>query len=347
MLYNNNQRKWLVLGLIIFLGAFIFFALRDFLTSIIGSIILYTLFRPWYLNLHERKNWNSSLAAIVIILFTFFLLLVPLFSLAWLLIEKIIEFKNHPETINSLIEKVDNYVGDNFKKPDLVPDTLNKLEGWLAGSFPSAVARIIHIILQVLVMYFIFYFMLVNHKFLESTFMKYVPFPEKNALQLASKFKNITYACVIGHGLVALSQGILFGIGFMIFGIPNALFWAVVIMLFAFIPMVGPPAVFIPTSLVMISSGNNFSGIGILLYGLILVSSIEYFIRFFVARKIGNIHPVITILGLIIGLPFFGILGLVIGPLIVSLFILLIEFYEDNYVGRLSIKGKRKIEVED
>ncbi|MBA2422560.1 MAG: AI-2E family transporter, partial [Chitinophagales bacterium] len=95
-----------------------------------------------------------------------------------------------------------------------------------------------------------------------------------------------------------------------------------------------PAAVFIPAGLWFLSSGNAFAGIGIILYQLILVGVVEYFLRFYIARKIGNIHPIIIVLGLLIGLPLFGILGLVIGPLIVSFFILLVGLYESDFVEK-------------
>src|SRR4030095_4727782 len=120
--------------------------------------------------------------------------------------------------------------------------------------------------------------------------------------------------------------------------------WGVIIMLFAFIPLVGPPAVIIPASLILISSGNTFAGIGIIAYGLILVTTVEYFLRFYTARKIGNIHPIITVLGLIIGLPIFGILGLVIGPMIVSFFVLMVDLYESTYLKKNGVKKRQPVE---
>ncbi|MBA3647120.1 MAG: AI-2E family transporter [Chitinophagales bacterium] len=231
-------------------------------------------------------------------------------------------------------------MGSHFNQPDLVPNTLDKLQDWLVGAFPIAIIRLIGIFLRVLVMYFVLFFLFIHHENFEETLLKYVPFPEKNAVLLSDELKNITFASVVGHGMIACTQGLLLGIGFLIFGISNPLFWGVIAMLLAFIPLVGPPAIFIPAGLVIISLGNVFSGIGIIIYGLIVVGVIEYFIRFFISQKLGKIHPLITVAGLIIGLPLFGIIGLVIGPLLVSYFFLFITLYESDYVKKITIRRK-------
>lgn len=345
MFYNSSQHKYLLIGLIAFLGIFIVFALRDFSISIIGSVIIYTLFKPAHNYLVKKKGWNSNLSAGILMFLSFIIILVPIFSLTWMLVGKIMEFRNDPSGINAVIEKIDNYMGVKFNKPDLVPETLNKAEKWLIGSFPSAISRIVHILLMVIVMYFILFFMFVNAQYFEKMLLKYAPLPEKNAKQFAVEFTNVTKASVLGHGLIAVSQGILFGFGFFIFGISNPLFWGVMVMLFAFIPLIGPPVVFIPAALMVISSGRTLAGVSLLLYGMILVSGIEYFLRFFISKRIGKIHPIVTGLGLIIGLPFFGVLGLVIGPLIVSSFVLLVGLYENEYAEDESVKPKKVMEV--
>ncbi len=149
MIYNDKQRKLILLGLIFFLGVFILFALKDFVTSVIGSVIVYTLFKSLYIHLTNKSHWNRKAAALTIIVLSFFIILIPFFSVSWMLVGKIIQFRSNPEEINLVIEKIDNYVGVNFNQPDFIPNMLNRLETWLAGSFPSAISRALHILLLV------------------------------------------------------------------------------------------------------------------------------------------------------------------------------------------------------
>jgi predicted PurR-regulated permease PerM len=189
MIYNDKQRKLILLGLIFFLGVFILFALKDFVTSVIGSVIVYTLFKPLYIHFTNKSHWNRKAAALTIIVLSFFIILIPFFSVSWMLIGKIIQFRSNPEEINLVIEKIDNYVGVNFNQPDFIPNMLNRLETWLAGSFPSAISRALHILLLVIVMYFIVFFMFIHYEYFENMLLKYVPFPERmhSYLQMSSR----------------------------------------------------------------------------------------------------------------------------------------------------------------
>jgi predicted PurR-regulated permease PerM len=147
---------------------------------------------------------------------------------------------------------------------------------------------------------------------------------------LGSELSKITFSNVLGQGIIAIAQGTLIGIGFYIFNITDPLFWGVVGVLLSFIPIVGSGLVFIPAALIAISYQNYTSGFGILLWGALIVANIDNVIRLIINRKYANTHPIVSIVGVIIGIPMFGVLGLVIGPLLISYFILLIKIYESE-----------------
>jgi predicted PurR-regulated permease PerM len=175
-----------------------------------------------------------------------------------------------------------------------------------------------------------------------------MPFRGRNSVHFVQEFKNITYSNVIGQGIVALAQGIFLSIGFIIFKIPDPVFWGMICFFVSFLPIIGSAAVFIPAGLIEIASGDNFSGFGILIYGFIAVANIDNLLRIWVNSWIGNIHPLITITGIVIGIPLFGILGLVFGPLLISFFLLLIRMYEavysDNNVEKERVVRKSELE---
>ena len=154
------------------------------------------------------------------------------------------------------------------------------------------------------------------------------------------ELKNITYSNVVGHGCIAIVQGVLQGIGFLIFGFEDPLLWGTVTLFLCFLPVIGAPIVFVPAAIIAFGSGNTFGGVGILLWGFILVVNVDNILLLWIARRFGNIHPIITILGVIIGIPFFGILGLVFGPLLFSYFILFIKGYELRYLEQNIKKGE-------
>ena len=132
--------------------------------------------------------------------------------------------------------------------------------------------------------------------------------------------------------MIAFVQGLLLSIGFIIFSIPDPLFWGLVCFFVSFLPVVGSPLVFVPAGIIELASGNTFGGVGILIWGVVLITNIDNLMRLWINKKMGNIHPIITITGVIIGIPIFGILGIVYGPLLLAIFVLLVRMYEAAFV---------------
>lgn len=125
-------------------------------------------------------------------------------------------------------------------------------------------------------------------------------------------------------------------IGFWIFGANDPLFWGVICAILSFIPLLGPPLVFVPAALILLSQGDTWQGVGLLIWGFGLVINIDNVLRLIIAKKVGDIHPVITVVGVIIGIPLFGIMGLVYGPLLLTYFLIAVRIYKAN--KRLSLK---------
>ncbi len=261
-----------------------------------------------------------------------------------MVVNKINEFQEDPLRIKVLIRKMDDFAGNKLNQPNMIDRVMEKLSTYVGDLFPSILTGAASIILGVIVMYFLLYFMFLKHEQFERGLLRYSPFKEQNALKFAAELKNITYANVLGQGFIAFVQGALVSIGFFMFGISDAIFWGVISMFLSFLPVVGAPIVFIPAALIELVNGHNTSGIGLLLWGLILITNIDNVIRFLLAKRIGNTHPIITVIGVIIGIPVFGIMGLVFGPLLLSYFILTIRIYENSHP---KIRSLEKIPSEE
>jgi predicted PurR-regulated permease PerM len=207
---------------------------------------------------------------------------------------------------------------------------LQKLGSYATQLFPSILGSAASIILTLLVLYFLLYFMLVQINDFEAGMLKYAPFREQHALKFATALRNSTYSNVLGQGIIAITQGTLLALGFYAFGIPDALFWGVIGSFISFLPVVGAPTLCIPASIILFATGHNVKGILLLAYGLLFIGNVDNVLRMIINKRIGNTHPIITVIGVFIGLPLFGILGLVFGPVLLSYFLLLLEIYETN-----------------
>lgn len=141
----------------------------------------------------------------------------------------------------------------------------------------------------------------------------------------------MVFSNAIGIPLVAIIQGITAFIGYSIFGVQDALLLGILTAIFSVIPILGSMLIWGSLSLYLLASGMQNSGIGVGLWGFFAVGSIDNIARFLLQKRIGNIHPLITIFGIIIGVSLFGFIGLIFGPLLLSMFILLVKIYTDEF----------------
>ncbi|MGZ3884384.1 MAG: AI-2E family transporter [Bacteroidia bacterium] len=326
--YNIAQRRNIILILMILLGVFLMFSMVHIFGAILGAVVLYTLFKPAYLYFHEKWRLPPSLSAAFIILLSFIIIIVPLFFLSWMIIGKLIEFQHDPELIRNITDKINHYTGSHMEKPELVQQGLTNASKWAVGAFSSVMNSAFRIFINLMILYFTLFFMLVSHQKLEQKIVQYLPFNTDDSLRFGTELKNVTYSNVFGQGIIALAQGIIVGSGFLVFGIPDPLFWGIISIFVCFLPVVGAPIIFIPAGIIELAYGHTLAGVGILIWGIILVTLADNFLRFYISKKIADTHPLITIIGVVIGVPVFGIIGLVIGPLLISYFLLLVGMYE-------------------
>lgn len=349
-LYTLKQKKLIVLSFILLLGFFIAWSVSFVFTAFLGAIIFYTLFKPFFIYLTEVRGWNRSLSAGIVLFVSLVSIILPFTGLSLLVVDKVVWYKEHPDEINKLITSLSSLVSYRVNRDEIIADILSNLQTWALNTITVAANSIANFFLKLTVMYFVFYFMLVDHEAFEKTLLKYMPFKEHNSMIFAKELKNITYSNILGQGLIAIAQGGILGLGFLMFGLKDVIFWSVICIFLSFMPIVGSGLIFIPAGIIAISNGNYLSGVGILLWGFIVVINIDNLLRMYIGKKFSDTHPLITIIGVVLGVPYFGILGLVFGPLLLSYFILLVRIYEIRYVYRkpLMISDlKPKDEVKD
>ena len=130
--------------------------------------------------------------------------------------------------------------------------------------------------------------------------------------------------------MICVVQGSLVSLSFYVLGYSDPLFWGVMTTFISFVPVLGPPVIFVPAALLQMANGNSFGAWAMLIFGFVVIINIDNVLRFMIAKKVGNIHPIITVIGVVIGIPLFGISGLVFGPLLLSYFILMVKIYETS-----------------
>ena len=325
----RNRRK-IILALTILSGGILLYTLRDLFPAFLGAVVLYVLFRPFYGYLRHAKKWPNWLATWTIMLSTFLLLVLPLITVVMMIGNKLSSLLINTEQITAIIDQVQVFFGMNINDDMAIEQLISFIQNNLLGGVSTLLNGVLGTFFTLAMMYFMLYFMLINHHAFEKTILKYMPFKSQNSLRFGDELKSSTYSNVLGQGFIAFIQGSLVSLGFVIFNLSDPLFWGVICFFLSFLPIIGAPIVFVPAGLIAIASGHASDGYGIMLWGFLLVTNIDNVIRYFISKYIANTHPLITIIGVIIGIPVFGILGLVFGPLLISWFFLLLKIYEEG-----------------
>jgi len=328
--FTHRERNIITLIILLILSAILIYAVRGIIGALLGTFVMYTLFRPMNIWLIEQLRWRKPIASVTIIIVSFVIIVLPFLGIGTLLFNKIISLLENPEWITGVVDAVNEYAGDKLGKPDLLQEQLENSASYLGNVITSLLSGAASLFLDITVMYFLLYFMFVHYRSFERGLLRYSPFKVENAVMFGHELRNITYSNVIGQTFIALVQGGTLALGFWIFGFQDALFWGVICAILSFIPLLGPPLIFAPAAVFALAQGDTFAGIGLLVYGFVLVINIDNILRLIIAKRVGDIHPIITVVGVIIGLPLFGFMGLVYGPLLLSYFLITVRIFEAN-----------------
>lgn len=319
-----------LLLVIICIAGLLVFEMAPYLSGVLGAITIYVLLRKPMKKL-VSKGWNPVLAAIVLLILSIVCILIPISGIILMIGNKVSNLgKNSQEIINILknqLEKLEYYLGFDLSSQI---DT-SQLSTFISDKLQSVAGSTFEIVLSVFIMYFLLYYMLTNRRKLRETLYEYIPLAKDNIKIISEDVVSMVRSNAIGIPLVAIAQGIIAIIGFFIFGIENPVFWFVMVTIGSMIPFVGGMLGIIPAFILTLANGDAFQAWGILLYGIIIVGSTDNLIRLFFLKRIDNVHPLITLIGVIIGVPLFGFIGLIFGPLLLSLFLLIIKIYKNEY----------------
>ncbi|HZH54277.1 MAG TPA: AI-2E family transporter [Sphingobacteriaceae bacterium] len=328
--FNLKERNVITLIILIILSCILVYAVRGIVGAILGTFVMYTLFRPMNIWLVDRWRWRRPLAAVVIIIISFLIIVMPLLGIGTMLTRKLMQLLENPEWINNVVATIDEFAGDKLGQPDLIQEQLEKSATYLGGVLTSLLSGAASLFLDITVMYFLLYFMFCHYRSFERGLLRYSPFEVENAVLFGHELRNITYSNVLGQTFIAVIQGATLALGFWIFGFNEPIFWGVICAVLAFIPLLGPPLIFVPAAILALTQGDNVAGIGLLVYGFVVVINIDNVLRLIIAKRVGDIHPIITVVGVIIGIPLFGVMGLVYGPLLLAYFLITVKLYEQG-----------------
>ena len=323
---TSRQRATL---LILLLGAVILFALAPYATGLIGGLVLFVIFLPVHIWASRRLPARAS--ASVMVLLALLLLVVPTISFAGLLVDQ-------AQSIASgvirgpLLERLSELRIGTVEVGPRLAGLGEKAIAWLGASAFGLLGHATRLGLNLTISLFILFYLLLRPTEIWDAVKPYIPFSPASADLLRDRFRDVTISTVIGTGLVAVVQGTFVALGFWATGLSNALFWGVVTVVFAILPVVGSGLVWGPGALTLILQGRYGAALVLILIGVILVGNVDVVIRPAVFRRFAQVHPLVTLVGAIGGVSYFGLLGILVGPLAISYFFELIRMYREEYL---------------
>ena len=323
-------RQLFILLLIVLMGTLIFREMLPYFSGVLGAITMYVLLRKWMVIL-VRKGWKPDLAAALLMLLSFVGILVPIIGIILMLGNKIgAAVQNSEKVVTAFKEQVG--IWETKLDYNIASDIdASAISGWLSENLQNFAGGTFNIFIAIGLMYFMLYYMLTNRRKLKESLFEYLPIETENLKKIGNETQSMVSSNALGIPLVAIAQGLIALIGFLIFGIEDPLFWFVIVTIGSMIPFVGTLIGILPVFILSLSTGDSFQAWGILIYGLVVVGSTDNIIRLFVLKKLDNVHPLVTLIGVIVGVPLFGFIGLIFGPLLISLFMLIIRIYKREF----------------
>lgn len=338
-LFQKITAGVIIVGLIILL----FFTLRPILLSIIFGLILGFILSPLYRLIHKKiksKNVSATITCVLVLL----IIVVPFIFLFPTIINQVINSYNEINQldISAILKTLFSKFIDNDSIYVLIEDSfksaISNITNSLLGSL--TIKNITSFSFQCIVLLFITFFTLKGGEEISNQIKSLLPFSKEVQQKLFKSSREITFSIVYGQIIIGLIQGILLGIDFFIFSVPNAFFLTLLAMVVGILPVLGPSLIWIPVLIYLLITGNVPAVIGTFIFG-IISSNIENIIRPLFLSKKTNLSSPLALVGTIGGWLFLGVAGIVLGPLIIAYFLIIIEAYKNKPVPGLIVEGEK------
>ncbi|MBK8847662.1 MAG: AI-2E family transporter [Bacteroidetes bacterium] len=332
---NKLDSKRIVLYFTLFLaiaiGFSILFALRQFVDAFLGAVMVYITARPLMRYFIVKLRWKKSWSALTVIIISVLVVTVPLYALVSMVAPRIIDIFSDASIITNAIHFLDAKVMQWTGMEIFNDENLRKFREAGANYASSALSETVSIFGDVAMLIFILYFMLANTGSIEKFFENNIPISKSNIKEFAEELHSMTISNAVGVPVMAIIQGIVATVGYWICGLPDAPLWGIVTGVCSFVPVVGSALVWLPAGIYMLSVGNTWQSVGILITG-IIISVSDNILRFTLLRKFADVHPLVTVFGVIVGIHYFGIPGIIFGPLLIAYLLILFKILKQELV---------------
>jgi predicted PurR-regulated permease PerM len=353
----ERRREWRITGIIFFgiIALIVLWAafriISPFLTAIILGAIIVTVTFPMYRKVRARVHGRKHLAATIMLFGITFLIGVPVFVLILLIVQQasgLVERLRTGEAqqmlahvdLSSKLMWVKRFV-PTFDPASVSPQRLilpvvQQAPGWVAANGAAVLGGLAGLVIGFLMVLLSAYFFYVDGESILDELAFLSPLPEKYDREFAGTFKDVIDATFRGHVITGMAQGLATMVGLLIAQVPAALFWGAVATVMSLLPFVGAAAVWIPAAIYLFIAAAMgkvpyWQPIFLTLYGVLVVSTVDNIVRPWAMKGKSQLPAIPLLFSVLGGMQAFGFVGLVIGPLVFSLVMSIIDIYKRSF----------------
>jgi len=331
----------MLLAILSLLGYLSYQIISPFLAPIAWAIVFSVVFYPVYVFISKYikvKSIASSMTVLIILV----AIIVPITYMSFLLIgelEKLGDYANSGglEFLRGLLarmeasphfEKLVSLIGDgNMPAPDQIMESVKKIGSLVAKILSVRITNIIFAVINFLFMIFTIFFLFIDGPGFLTKVKDYMPFNEDQKSRLATQMKDMIVSTVYGGVIVAIIQGILGGIGFYVIGIEAPVLWGIAMSVMSFVPLLGTLSIWGPASIYLLIQGDYLHGVGLILFGTFVISMVDNILKPLIIGSRTKMPTIVIFFSVLGGIQAFGIIGLIMGPLIMAVFVSVFEIF--------------------
>jgi predicted PurR-regulated permease PerM len=342
---DQKINKYVFLAIIIVFALLLFFSLLQFFTAFLGAVVFYVLSKKKMDRL-IKKGWKKAAAAVLIIFISLIIIMAPIVTAGVLLYNKGKYYLANPDMLVQSLKRVREQIHSNYGITVVSDQNIANIKVYATNAISGLLNESLSFFGSITILYFFLYFMLVNINRMEAAIVFFLPFKRQKIELFGKELVAQTFSNAIGVPAIAVAQGTIGYIGYTIAGVPEAGFWAVITSFASVIPVVGTAIVWLPVMGYLFVIHHIWQASFMLGWGMLILGTTDNVVRFVLAKKMADVHPIITVLGVIMGLKYFGLTGLVFGPVLISYFIILLKiYYLEFQSGVPVIKQKKNVPI--
>ncbi len=329
---NDNMKRYLLAAVIIALAVTIGWQLFAFFPGLLGAVTLYIILRQYYFKLVVIKSWRKAWTAIGFILASIVVFVLPCVLLVNMVMPNVAGFFNNTEQLTGMVDTTLNKVKTIAPWLKLEQGQIMGMVQKVTTVIPAILGATANMLTNAVLAFFILYFMLTEGRKMEITVHKYIPLRDDSIDNLWEATRVMVISNAIGIPVLAICQAIVAIFGYWIFGLDSYVLLGIFTGLFSVVPVVGTAVIWVPVCFYLLGIGHTGECFGLVAYSLLITGTIDNLLRFTILRRLGDVHPIVTALGILVGIPIFGFMGFIFGPLLISYLLLMIKIYRSEFV---------------